>query len=448
MHHYRGDMKAHRALLVPLAALAAMLALTTVAAPASADPVSSAATTLATGPIYLDPGVAVDGKKIVVDTATITAAFGSFVKVAVIPAGTSTADAVSTIHSSLPGSFALAVFSGNNFDAGSNGLCAGFALSSLRSAVSAHVSQLRAGQYTDALVAWAKTVTTTHDAAAGCGTSGTGTTGSSAAAGSGKSSGSTAWVWLVGLAGAAAVGLGALVSSRRRRTKREVSEAKANVMPYYDRLAGDVNSLNPGDNATARQALADAAERYTSAGSQMSTATTVAQWAAVRRTALEGLQAAQTAREALGLPKGPELPPIAEPQGEQLTQAQAVTVQGQQFQGYPSYTPGAPYYFGGGGGYAGGWYNSPFWETMLIGSVIGGGGWGWGGGGGGYGAGYDNGYQAGENSSNAGNGGGFGGGDFGGGGGGWGGGDFGGGGGGFGGGDFGGGGGGGDGGSF
>ena len=414
---------------------------------------SNAATTLSTKPIYLDPGVTVGGNKITVDEGKIAAAFGSFVKVAVIPAGTSTVDAVTTIHSSLSGSFALAVFSGNKYDAGSNGLCPGYAQRSLSSAVASHASELRSGQYTDALVAWAKSVTATHDAAAGCGNGGAqpsnGTT-TSSATGSGKSSGSTAWVWLVGLAGAAVVGIGALVSNRRRKTKRELSEAKANVMPYYDRLASDVNTLNPGDNPTARQALLDASERYNSAGSQMATATTVAQWAAARRTALEGLQAAQTAREALGLPKGPELPPIAEPRGEQLTEAQVVTVQGQQYQGYPSYTPGAPYYYGGGGGYGGGWYNFPFWETMLVGSMIGGGGWGWGGGGG-YGAGYDNGYQAGENNasdnSSGDNGAGFGGGDFGGGGGGWGGGDFG-GGGGFGGGDFGGGGGGGDGGSF
>ena len=442
-------MKVRRIFLVPVAALAALLALTAIAAPALADPVSTAATALTTKPIYLDPGVTVDGKtKVAVDQTQITAAFGSFVKVAIIPSGTSTADAVTTIHSSLSGSFALAVFAGNKFDAGSNGLCPGYALSSLKSAVSAHAAQLRSGQYTDALVAWAKTVTATHDAADGCGNSGSAAgTATGATGNSGKSNASKAWIWLVGLVGVGAVGIGALASNRRRKTKRELAEAKANVVPYYDRLASDVNTLNPGDNATARQALSDASERYTSAGSQMATAATVTQWAAVRRTTLEGLQAAQTAREALGVPKGPELPPIAEPRGEQLSEAQTVTVQGQQYQGYPSYTPGAPYYYGGGGGYGGGWYNFPFWETMLIGSMIGGGG-GWGfGGGGGYGTGYDNGYQAGQdNSSNNGNG--FSGGDFGGGGGGWGGGDFGGGGGGFGGGDFGGGGGGGDGGSF
>ena len=51
-------------------------------------------------------------------------------------------------------------------------------------------------------------------------------------------------------------------------------------------------------------------------------------------------------------------------------------------QGYPSYTPGAPYYFAGGGGYAGGWYSFPFWESLLIAEALSPG-WGWGGGWGG-----------------------------------------------------------------
>jgi hypothetical protein len=441
-------MTVRRVMLAPLAFLAALVTLTLAAAPALASPTSDAATALATKALYVDPGATINGNKITVDTAKITAAFGSYVKVAILPTGTSTETAVGTIAHSLTGDFALAVFAGNKLDAGATNLRSGYALSSLRSEATSHSTQLNDGNFTDALIAWAQDVNSaTKGSASGSGNGGNQTT-TSTTSGS-NSSGGSAWPWLAGIGGLAVLGGGGYALTRRRKAERAVGVAKANVMPYYDRLASDVNTLNPADNAIARQSLSDASERYNSAGSQISTATTVAQWSAVRRTSLEGLQAAQTAREALGLPKGPELPPIDEPRGEQLTEAQQVTVQGQQFQGYPSYTPGAPYYYGGGGGYAGGWYNSPFWETMLIGSVLGGGGWGWGGGGGGYGSGYDNGYQAGENNANdsGGDGGGFG--DFGGGGGGGGFGDFGGGGGGgFG--DFGGGGGGGggDGGSF
>jgi hypothetical protein len=103
--------------------------------------------------------------------------------------------------------------------------------------------------------------------------------------------------------------------------------------------------------------------------------------------------------------------------GERLTEESEVTVGDKTVRGYPDYTPGAPYYFGGGAGYGAGWYSFPFWETLLIGSALGGWGGGWGGGG--YDAGYNQGYDAGQDQ-NDGNGGdwGGGGGDWGGGGGG------------------------------
>ncbi|HEV2887006.1 MAG TPA: hypothetical protein VGX49_08870, partial [Jatrophihabitans sp.] len=135
---------------------------------------------------------------------------------------------------------------------------------------------------------------------------------------------------------------------------------------------------------------------------------------------------ARTAREALGLDPGPELPALAQSNAPQLSQAQQVDVGGQVVQGYPTYTPGAPYYFAGGGGYMGGWYSMPFWQTLLIAEALTPGwGWGfggWGGGWGGYGSGYDSGFEAGRESAEHDSGGGdWGGGDWGGGGGDWGG---------------------------
>lgn len=437
--HYGEGMK-QRSMYRWLIGVAAVLTVGVTATPAYADPVSDAATALRTAPSWVEPGATVKGHAIKIDQAALSSAAGSKVKVAVFADGKSAGEIVAAGNAVGPqlGSVVLALFSGNHFRAGSSAVCGAKQL--LESAVSNHASQMSDGNYTDTLVAFAKASINAplqrNGSCSGSAKSGSTNTGSSNTASS--SSGGSVWPWIVGLGAAGAAAIGALSLRKRRRAARELNDAKAGVMPYYDRLANEVGSLDPGTDDAARQALADASERYNSAGSQIASATTLPQWAAIRRTVLEGLQAAQSTRKLLKLPEGPAVPLADEPRGEQLTAPQQVSIQGQQYNGYPAYTPGAPYYFGGGMGYAGGWYNYPFWETMLIGSMIGGGGWGYGGyggfgggyGGGGYGAGYDQGYQAGErnddNNDNTGGGDGSGGswggdGGFGGGGGGWGG---------------------------
>jgi hypothetical protein len=285
------------------------------------------------------------------------------------------------------------VFEGTSFGAASTSRCG--VGTAIQDAVSAHRSEL---QQTDDVTAtvrdFAAAVHKAPSAAHGCGTH-NGTGGSSTGEDSGSSGSShTGLIVLLVILALIAAGIGWWVWSRRRRRQRELAEARAEVMPYYERLAAEINGLDPKDDKTARQALADAAERYNSTGSQLATADTVEKYARARRTALEGLYAARTARRALGLDEGPELPPIAETSAPHLDRPQDVTVQGQTFQGYPSYTPGAPYYYGGGYGVPGGWYSFPFWETLLIGSMLGGG-FGFGGGWGGYGAGYDTGFASG-----------------------------------------------------
>lgn len=266
------------------------------------------------------------------------------------------------------------------------------------------------------------------------------------------SGGGTAVV--LGGLGLAAAGGGAFLYSRsRRRRLTELESSRADVESLYNRLGSDVATLSGGDDQVARQALADAAERYNATGALMSQADTPGEFEAARRTAVEGLTAARVARSRLGLDPGPDIP--APPgSGPQLQAAERVKVGDQEYDGSPDYQPGRQHYYGGGtvNGQMvpGGWYAMPFWETMLIGSVLAGG---FGGFGGGYGAGgYERGYEEGvEDAGDArqGDGGGWGdggGGGWGGGGGGWdggGGGDWGGGGGG----DWGGGGGG-DGGSW
>jgi hypothetical protein len=203
---------------------------------------------------------------------------------------------------------------------------------------------------------------------------GTGGTGGSSGAGS-------ALPLLVGLGllggGAYAVSRVGRARSGRREHATSMQDNRADVESLYARLGSDVQTLAPGDDAVARQALADAAERYNATGALMSRASTDGEWSAARRTAVEGLTAARVVRERLGLDPGPEIPMPAADQAPRLEQPARVQVGDQQFDGSPRYTPGRPHYYEGGyyGGrpVPGGWYATPFWQTMLISSVLGGG---------------------------------------------------------------------------
>lgn len=434
----------NRFLAVATGALGASLVLLLGAPAAHADDVDDAVGALKTSSVYVAPGVTTPS----IDEAAVQSTIGSQpIKIAVLPAenyGT-TAKAFSAaakigraIAPSAP--LTVAVVAGRAVNAASSNYCSGVASTVAGDAVQANRTTLQS----------TNDVTSTIQAFV-TGLQSRPVSGSSACRGSsaaGESdikpadSGGSAWPWVLGLGAVGVVGVGgggAYAVSRRRRRLKEMEGRRAEVLSLYDRLGADVQNLH-GDDPVVRQALADAAERYTATGSQLSQADTHEEFDVARRTALEGLQAARTARLKLGLDPGPELPPIAPAQGEQLTRPQEVNAGGKSYQGYPEYTPGAPYYYGGGAGYPGGWYSFPFWETVLLGSVLSGGfGGGWGGGGG-FDAGYDRGYDAGrdDNQDSGGGGGDWGGGS------GWsgGGGDWGGGGGG-GGGDWGGGGGGG-----
>jgi hypothetical protein len=197
---------------------------------------------------------------------------------------------------------------------------------------------------------------------------------------------------------------------------------RADVESLYNRLGSDISTIPGGDDAVAKQALSDAAERYNATGALLAHADTPGEFAAARRTAVEGLVAAQTARKKLGLDPGPEIP-LPPGQGPQLIAEQKVRVGDQEYEGSPTYQPGRGHYYGGGyyNGQVvpGGWYAFPFWETMLMTSVLTGG---FGGGGMFGGGGYERGYEEGrDDARDDSGGGGLGGGDWGGGGGDWGG---------------------------
>jgi hypothetical protein len=208
---------------------------------------------------------------------------------------------------------------------------------------------------------------------------------------SGDSGSSLLWpvVGIVALGGG-----GAYLYTRRRRAKRDMEGLRADVESLYNRLGSDISTIPGGDDMVAKQALSDAAERYNATGALLANADTPGEFAAARRTAVEGLVAAQTARKKLGLDPGPEIPlPPAE--GPLLTSEQKVRVGDEEYEGSPTYQPGRGHYYGGGyyngQPVPGGWYSFPFWETLLMTSVLTGGFGGGMFGGGGYERGYEEG---------------------------------------------------------
>ena len=196
----------------------------------------------------------------------------------------------------------------------------------------------------------------------------------------GSSGGSGGLLPILGL-GALGVGGYALVRSRRNAKARsqELEDLRADVESLYGRLGSDVQLLAPGNDDVARQALADASERYTATGALLAKADTPGEYAAARRTAVEGIAAARVVRERLGLDPGPDVP-LPAGQGPQLTEPARVQVGDDEYDGSPSYQPGRPHYYEGGyygtQHIPGGWYATPFWQTLLLGQVLGGGGYG------------------------------------------------------------------------
>lgn len=150
-------------------------------------------------------------------------------------------------------------------------------------------------------------------------------------------------------------------------------DAEAEARRWYDRLGGQVLALTGTDDPS-RQALADASERYTAAGSQLSSATTPGQYRLVTDTALEGLHFVRAARTAMGMDPGPELPSSTDrARAGELTGDRSVDVEGRTVTGSPSpSTQNSHYYPGGtvaGRPVAAGWYSEPWWKPMLLGGA-------------------------------------------------------------------------------
>ncbi|MEV4712404.1 hypothetical protein [Micromonospora sp. NPDC049374] len=165
---------------------------------------------------------------------------------------------------------------------------------------------------------------------------------------------------------------GALLWWRRERAAREarnLADVQADARRWYERLGGQVMNLS-GEEAAVRQALADAAERYHAAGSQLEQARSITQYRLARETAVEGLTYIRAARLALGIDPGPPLPPLVAASGAgELTVPRQVEVQGQTFKAGPQPGQDTPYYYPGGRvrgrPVPAGWYSTPWWRTAL-----------------------------------------------------------------------------------
>ena len=106
----------------------------------------------------------------------------------------------------------------------------------------------------------------------------------------------------------------------------------ADVSSLRDRLGHDVRSLEPGHDPVARQAMADASERYGTASTLLGRAGTDAQLRTAWLATVEGLAASQVVRQRLGLPLGPP-PPSTRALGQKGTSYQPAGT------GRPPYRP-------------------------------------------------------------------------------------------------------------
>ncbi len=169
-----------------------------------------------------------------------------------------------------------------------------------------------------------------------------------------------------------AIVAGAVWLVRRYNAEKtnELEDAKADARRWVERLGGQVLALT-GSDEPSKQALADAAERYTAAGSQMEQARTVAQTRQVTETAYEGLYYVRAARTAMGLDPGPELPALpGQARAGAVSEDREVEVEGHTYGASPVPSDRNNHYYPGGT-VAGrpvprGWYSEPWWKPALV----------------------------------------------------------------------------------
>ncbi|MDQ3735726.1 MAG: hypothetical protein M3400_17315 [Actinomycetota bacterium] len=183
------------------------------------------------------------------------------------------------------------------------------------------------------------------------------------------------WLFLVVIV---ALGAWYVSSQNRRQTETaatSLEDAKAEARRWYELLGGQLSNLSATDGP-AKQALADASERYIAAGSQLDQARSVAQSRLVTQTAVEGLYYVRAARTAMGIDPGPPLPEInGQRSAGAVTEEREVDVEGHTYGASPQASERNRHYYPGGR-VAGrpvpqGWYSEPWWRPALIGGAWG-----------------------------------------------------------------------------
>ena len=170
----------------------------------------------------------------------------------------------------------------------------------------------------------------------------------------------------------AAIGFAVFASSKAsgKRSAASLEDAKADARRAIDRLGGQVINLTGSDDAS-KQALADASERFTAAGSQIEQATTVRQAQLAKESAVEGLYYARAARVAMGMDPGPELETLSgQNAAGTVTEDRRVQYEGRDIEASPTPSERTPNYYPGGR-VAGrpvpaGWYSEPWWKPALV----------------------------------------------------------------------------------
>jgi hypothetical protein len=170
----------------------------------------------------------------------------------------------------------------------------------------------------------------------------------------------------------AAIGLAIWSASRNssNRSASSLADAKADARRVIDRLGGQVLNLTGTDDAS-KQALADASERFTAAGSQIDQATTAKQALLAKESALEGLYYVRAARTAMGMDPGPEIELlVGQKSSGTVTEDRRVNFEGREIEASPNPSARTPNYYPGGR-VAGrpvpaGWYSEPWWKPALV----------------------------------------------------------------------------------
>jgi len=159
-------------------------------------------------------------------------------------------------------------------------------------------------------------------------------------------------------------------NKNKGHSANQLEDAKADARQAIERLGGQVYNLVGNDDAS-KQALADASERYTAAGSQIEQATTPVQARLAKQTALEGLYYIRAARTAMGMDPGPEVPSIdGQKSAGSVTEDREIEFEGRQVSASPNPSARTPNYYPGGR-VAGrpvpaGWYSEPWWKPALV----------------------------------------------------------------------------------